>query len=1141
MRASRKGSRLRKSKHSSSRSAGLKEDSRTVTCSFAGNQYIGTLRQDTLGARSLEGQHEKYTWSTGVHYEGPLVGSQVEGRGKFHWPDGSTYEGEISNGKRHGEGVYVAADGVTRYEGQWREGKRHGRGRLTYDPSGEAFYEGQWEDGAKHGDGRQVWLSRNHYEGQWRYGRMAGQGTMTWHDGDMIEQYCGNWEDDHPEGQGTHTWYANESPVDLGSKAMPSQQMNNRYEGGWHDGVRHGKGTFSYANGARYHGDWDNNVKQGDGRYTFEDGRVYCGPFDHDQMTANTEVPATATGRPLNIGNEDNPVRRCIDIADLEPLALPVDVGPQDFDIGSGYDEEHEVMREVHNMLLRYLGELKQCYAHYKSVLPRPGADPFVLSSHQFWAFCRDIGTVTPSCSLSRLNRMMRAGHRHHQEVAYEDLEDLRPLTPAFLTRHSQLHRRSTELLDPQQEAEAGPEPEVGQQEASEAGEERDMERDVEESSVYSSTQNSHGTPEDLSRMPTIDADMDAEPSTEVVEQEENPVQPSPSCTGSRSPTKRSMFLEPTVYPLYSKFWREEGGPNLTDVHDPSGMMIFRHFLEGIVRLSLSRYPLEKGLEHQLRRLFKESILPKCRMTSTSDTFEFLVHAGVQEVLDEFHPALWRLFKENAVGEGAYDRPHWISLVEAEPKPAEKEEGAEEGAEEANAPDEALPCSQVLPPLESRATRRGFGGQQRRVHLRAHLDVTVRVKDMLKLFDGAGLLQPLSECNDVPKAQPAYEPVFPLPCSRGSNASMGKIEGLQGLEAMLMKNAGATGDAAPAGPVAAQGSKEDTSTPNVLASLRKQMIASSRSATNQSFFAQTAHSAQHAAEDGAEKSAMGRQISEEVPPSTFRRQISEEVPPSLFRRQISDDGQAVETECGSSATGDDMADAERALPAVLQEQCNLRMSFYDLLRIALEVCLPEASSKLHWAVREEGAGKDQVVALLDYLETELCYAEFLRILVRFAERQTEQVNMIGCLPLHKRLEGFVRHVFVPSLRAPYKPPPAPEPEKAEGEDRDREQAEQPPQEAPSPAPAPKAPSPAPPPEKPQGKTRPVAKGAQKVVEAHPPEEPPAPQEEEPPKAPPPPKPLVFWRGFEEDEAMDVGAVVTPRCWPDGYDQEILDW
>jgi len=320
------------------------------------------------------------------------------------------------NGRRHGDGVYQSADGMTMYEGQWSEGKRHGFGRLTFDASGDSYYEGQWVNGCKHGEGKQMWPSGNSYSGQWSFGKMYGHGTMIWCDGGAREQYSGNWEDNLPQGDGTYMWLAPEPKVDQDARNAPTQQMNNRYSGEWNKGFRHGVGTFHYANGAEYNGDWNENSKTGDGRYTFEDGCVYRGTFDKDQMSgSHAPVPSMINRAALNIGGEDNPVRRCIDVSDLLPFALPLDVGGHDLNSGSGYDEAEEVMREVHNMLLRYLGELKQLYSRYRQMLYKEGVDPYVLSTHQFWLFARDLDLMTPSCSLSRINRFISSGPRQHE------------------------------------------------------------------------------------------------------------------------------------------------------------------------------------------------------------------------------------------------------------------------------------------------------------------------------------------------------------------------------------------------------------------------------------------------------------------------------------------------------------------------------------------------------------------------------------------------------------------------------------------------------------------------------------------------------------------------------------------------------
>ena len=94
---------------------------------------------------------------------------------------------------------------------------------------------------------------------------------MEWFD--RREKYTGQWEDDQQNGKGEHVWM-DDRPE--GNSLGTQKQMCNRYVGAWRGGVRHGVGTFYYANGARYHGEWKENAKEGYGVFTFEDGHVSC-------------------------------------------------------------------------------------------------------------------------------------------------------------------------------------------------------------------------------------------------------------------------------------------------------------------------------------------------------------------------------------------------------------------------------------------------------------------------------------------------------------------------------------------------------------------------------------------------------------------------------------------------------------------------------------------------------------------------------------------------------------------------------------------------------------------------------------------------------------------------------------------------
>merc|ERR1719498_973041 len=133
----------------------------------------------------------------------------------------------------------------------------------------------------------------------------------------------------------------------------------------------------------------------------------------------------------LNFGNDDNPVRRMVDISDIQMFACPYDNRGLDAHPSHlMYLEPAKILREVYNMLLRSLGDLKELYYRYRVLLPVAGEDPFVLSSHQFWLFARDCGLITPTCMVHRLDRHVFTGPRHHMEIAPDDSEFIKPLTP---------------------------------------------------------------------------------------------------------------------------------------------------------------------------------------------------------------------------------------------------------------------------------------------------------------------------------------------------------------------------------------------------------------------------------------------------------------------------------------------------------------------------------------------------------------------------------------------------------------------------------------------------------------------------------------------------------------------------------------
>jgi hypothetical protein len=49
------------------------------------------------------------------------------------------------------------------------------------------------------------------------------------------------------------------------------------YEGGFKDGLKHGRGTLTTRNNRSYEGDWKNDKPHGFGINTFPNGKIYTG------------------------------------------------------------------------------------------------------------------------------------------------------------------------------------------------------------------------------------------------------------------------------------------------------------------------------------------------------------------------------------------------------------------------------------------------------------------------------------------------------------------------------------------------------------------------------------------------------------------------------------------------------------------------------------------------------------------------------------------------------------------------------------------------------------------------------------------------------------------------------------------------
>lgn len=400
----------------------------------------------------------------------------------------------------------------------------------------------------------------------------------------------------------------------------------------------------------------------------------------------------------------------------------------------------------------------------------------------------------------------------------------------------------------------------------------------------------------------------------------------------------------------YSKFWRQEGVDVLADIHSPRTELMFRHFLEALVRLAVSAFPAEKGLERQVRKLFNDRLLPSIASiggySPSTKKLAHIVNDEVQSSLSMFEPELMRLFRSHASGEGAYAAPEWA--------PAATQDAS------------------------ARRHRRHFGGQNRRSHLKARLDVTVRIKDVLQILNSAGLLCHLELDKEFAE-------------SAGLNAEDAVEDAPQQEqeeEPAEAQDAGSAGEPAPReqGPRAWE--------------LRGPLLPSRPMDEDLEESASRVQTPMSASPRNSESGAAGA-LSTPVPEPTSSKSL----------------GRHEEPAGAAQAAPEEPPPAPGKPEDVLK--CDFTVSFLQVLRILTELAPPETVEQVQWALEPGVSPSTDALCVLDLLETELTFWDFNRLLVRLAQTLTSEAEFEAEMPLGTRVEGFLSHVFLPSLRARY--------------------------------------------------------------------------------------------------------------------------
>lgn len=458
----------------------------------------------------------------------------------------------------------------------------------------------------------------------------------------------------------------------------------------------------------------------------------------------------------------------------------------------------------------------------------------------------------------------------------------------------------------------------------------------------------------------------------------------------------------------------------------------------------------------------------------------------------------------------------------------------------------------------ARLLRRDFAGQQRRVHVQARLDVTIRVKDLLRLLEDSGLLRapakmeaslPSSSSRNAATSSWGGYPVFGSWCGVGLVSDQGEETrpptGAAGLlegapdAAVLLAALGGGVSPSPQAPPRRTAAVPDASALSADAAILN--IPGQTATANQGIMSGLGALLAKASDDEEVGVAAAEESSPRLKTRIEDEPVSEPVAvePSFGR----------ETRLPAPAV--QVLKPETKLTDVLQ--CDFRITALEALRIVAEVWSPQSRARLCWELQRDEQSKDERIPVLDYIETELTYFEFTRFFLRMAEVCSQDTGFDGDFVLHRRLEGFLHYVLMPSLKVPYVPP-----EWARDADQQEPTAaarvtESEPRPLTSSAPLTIL--------QPSDKDRaPSKKGAKAERSGTAATSSTANAQDEASnkmgfdnvtggslarqlgekETVAPILPDVFWRGFD-DVDKEMGSLRAPRVWPHDYEHEVLDW
>lgn len=161
--------------------------------------------------------------------------------------------GCVSGDCQNGQGTYVYADGST-YTGTFRQGKRHGNGEFR--SSANETYTGEFQNNYFHGKGKLVQASGKMLDGIWEQGEFQGIASATLQKEGCVDGDCQNGKGTYVFKNGKATYKGTFINSKANGKGECQYANGDAYLGEWQDGVFHGVGTLTLADGTKVQGQW---------------------------------------------------------------------------------------------------------------------------------------------------------------------------------------------------------------------------------------------------------------------------------------------------------------------------------------------------------------------------------------------------------------------------------------------------------------------------------------------------------------------------------------------------------------------------------------------------------------------------------------------------------------------------------------------------------------------------------------------------------------------------------------------------------------------------------------------------------------------------------------------------------------------